>query len=968
MNIKGNPYTTGGPVGENLSFYGREDVILEIKRILKSKDLSVITLFGQRRIGKTSLLQYLTKRLPEEGNYHTVYYDLQDKADWPLALILKDLAKTVAYRLGMQTPDLGNRVEIDFYEKWLPTILNDIGEDHILVLLFDEFDVLADNRTDNTELAKSFIPYLRTITNLYKDRLKFIFTIGKNIEDLNSIALSLFKSVQRERVSLLTRENTEKLILLAEENGSLHWSKDAINQVWNLTHGHPFLTQALCWQIWEQAYESEPDEIPIIEASDVDEAVWKTLDAHENALAWLWDGLGSAEQVVISALAQAGPTPVSEARLEEILRDSGIQLIIRQLRESPLLLQEWDIIEPFEQGYRFRVELIRRWVQERRRLSRVQRDLDRILPAAENLYQAASDYYLKEEDEKAIPRLLEALELNPHHLGASTLLTQIYIKERKWEDAQRILEPLLEIYPKDVIPSLVQVYLGLADIENDVQKKIHYLDLVLKLSPDNLDALTRKEIAVNNVVLINSTEEKKQETQNGDAEETKNTYLRLYKKIRLAFAKTTILPVFLFILLLVVLLLYRNIIGSLLSPAIPTDDPAKAFIATRTMQQVLSTTVSPSAYITITPKTTNITASTSTSTVAPSPTSTATSTPTKTVFPKLPVSIGTRMPEPEEVINEKNVYGLVKWAVWDGVYDGRDWQQVTEERGAITQDGLIWATASKGEIQLYNARDGTLIQTLPEYTEDVCALEFSPDSHFLASGYDDGTINLWSVSDATLLSSVKPFNKEVVSLEFSPDSRFLASGSTIDINSVYIWNVTNDDLTLEQRIRLDYGTVYDVEFSPDGSQFATGGGSHYLQVRQTNDWTFGYEFPSGVVFDIEFSPDGLFLAQTQQNGRIRVWQNIDEAGEPREIEVNPSLSWYSIAYSLNGDLLFVTDMKMPGQEIIIRVFSTKDLYSRSIIHEFYTDVHSINRMDLIANGKILAISSTGKLELWAVKK
>ena len=59
MPLATNPYIAGNPVGKSPAFVGREDVLREVLRILRSTSQNAITLFGQRRIGKTSVLQWL---------------------------------------------------------------------------------------------------------------------------------------------------------------------------------------------------------------------------------------------------------------------------------------------------------------------------------------------------------------------------------------------------------------------------------------------------------------------------------------------------------------------------------------------------------------------------------------------------------------------------------------------------------------------------------------------------------------------------------------------------------------------------------------------------------------------------------------------------------------------------------------------------------------------------------------------
>jgi len=158
-----------------------------------------------------------------------------------------------------------------------------------LVLLFDEFDVLADPKAQKA--ANSFFPYLRELLALDPIRLKFVFVLGRNVTDLSSIAMSLFKGTPSMRVSLLAEKDALGLIRLSEKNHSLEWSDEAVKRAWGLAHGHPYLTQVLCSQVWELAYEAH-DQSPPVRPEDVETAAPQALEASRNTLEWLWGGLG----------------------------------------------------------------------------------------------------------------------------------------------------------------------------------------------------------------------------------------------------------------------------------------------------------------------------------------------------------------------------------------------------------------------------------------------------------------------------------------------------------------------------------------------------------------------------------------------------------------------------------------------------------------------------------------------------
>jgi tetratricopeptide (TPR) repeat protein len=490
MPIKINPYIAGDPVGHSPAFVGRDDVLREVLKVLRNQTKSAITLYGQRRIGKTSMLQYLQANLPKEGAFQAVYFDLQDKAAWPLPRLLAELARTVAEKLSLPVPQLDQQ-STEPFRAWLVDMLSHLPADSSLALLFDEFDVLADPKAGSS--AAEFFPYLRNLLSLDPARLKFVFVLGRNITDLSSIALSVFKVMPSYRVSLLSQADTLRVVRLSEQNNTLAWPEKAVEVVWNLTHGHPYLTQALCSQVWDAAYDEGPDELYKVTPELVGESASPALDSSRNMLEWLWNGLGPAEKVVSAALAGAGYEVVDEARLEQILRESGVRILIRELQNAPQMLEDWDILEKADGGHVFRVELLRRWIAKYHPLSRTQDELDRVQPAADSLFSAAESFYGQGDLKRAENLLEQAIGINPNHLRANDLLSEILISSNRLEDAREKLEKLIDFAPTVARPRLVQVYLLQAQISPDDKSRLVMYEKVLNLDPTCSEARTEVE-------------------------------------------------------------------------------------------------------------------------------------------------------------------------------------------------------------------------------------------------------------------------------------------------------------------------------------------------------------------------------------------------------------------------------------------------------------------------------------------
>jgi tetratricopeptide (TPR) repeat protein len=494
LPVKVNPYIAGNPVGAGSAFVGRADVSREVARVAASPHENALVLYGQRRIGKTSLLQELTARLSHDGPYRPIYIDLQDKAALPLPRVLEELAARIAQGLGQPAPPRwGEDAERAFRDDFIAGMLDAIPTDVSLVLLIDEFDVL--DSPVEAQAGASFFPYLRALLSLNPQRLRFVFVIGRRPEDLSSLTLSVFKGIKSLHVSLLPPEEAAQLVRLSERDGSLEWSDEAVARVLALTGGHPFVTQQLCQLIWEQAYtDTDETKTPAsVQAADVEATAPVAIRSATNALEWLWDGLGPAERLVASTLAGAGPTAITQDGLEKRLSDSGVRILIGELQEAPRILQEWDLIERVEGGYQFRVELLRRWIAERKPLARVQEEMDRIQPVAENLFQASQGLYRGGQLDQAVINLRQAVVMNPNHVRANQLLAEILLAQGAVAEARQLLERLFEYQPAAARPRLVQALLLQAQAAGQDEERIGLYDRALQVDPSQPEAKSGRQ-------------------------------------------------------------------------------------------------------------------------------------------------------------------------------------------------------------------------------------------------------------------------------------------------------------------------------------------------------------------------------------------------------------------------------------------------------------------------------------------
>jgi len=446
-----NPYVAGAPLRGAAGFFGRRDTIEWVIRELRNPATNALVLFGQRRIGKTSLLLQLQRELPVDA-FLPVYFDLQDQTRRALSLVLADIADTLAERVGIAGPapndfdDQGHFFERNF----LPQVYGALGDSRRLVFLFDEFDVMdqvAEAELPDTAAAKALRPFLRRLMTT-DPRPAFVFVVGRRAEDLSVDFMATFKSSLVLEVWVLQPENAEALVRQAEVNGSLRFTEGGVTRILSLTNDHPYLTQLLCQRIWERAYAANPVMPPVIDVQEVETATTDALEAGEQALIWLWNGLSPAEKIYASALAEVseeGQT-IPEDRIIQVLTAHAARLRTREVELAPRDLVRRRVLETAgEYAYRFAVELFRRWVRHNKPVRDVKDELDRIEPVADRLYEIGRDYFGRRHWENAVRFFRDALNAYPRHFRARLYLGETLMEQGHVDEAVGELQQAYEL-------------------------------------------------------------------------------------------------------------------------------------------------------------------------------------------------------------------------------------------------------------------------------------------------------------------------------------------------------------------------------------------------------------------------------------------------------------------------------------------------------------------------------------------
>ncbi|HQF62834.1 MAG TPA: hypothetical protein PLT26_10060 [Anaerolineaceae bacterium] len=363
------PYVTGTPLQTGEMFVGRDDIFEFVREnLFGTYQNNVIVLHGQRRTGKSSVLYHLNDVLKE--SHICVLIDMQGKAARGEVDFLYSIADDIVYTLenhGITAPlpersEFEDSPEFFFRSRFLRGVYEALGEKNLL-LMFDEFEELQ-KRVEDGKLSADIFPYLRNLMQ-HERRLDFIFAGTHKLEELASEYWSiLFNIAAYKRITFLDYDDVVQLVTKPVERYGLSYDPLALERIFQVASGHPYFTQVICHEL--VAYHNDTER-NYITTTCVDAVLDRIIERGEAHFKYIWAESSMEQRLLLVALAELLET-MDNATLDDIagvLEKRGRAVETTDLNEAAGKLEARDILlrsGPRSNLYRFRVDLIRRWI------------------------------------------------------------------------------------------------------------------------------------------------------------------------------------------------------------------------------------------------------------------------------------------------------------------------------------------------------------------------------------------------------------------------------------------------------------------------------------------------------------------------------------------------------------------------------------------------------------------------------
>ncbi len=392
-----SPYITGSPIDRREMFFGRKDVTEKIKRqISTTHRANIILLEGNRRSGKTSILNYLTSMETLQG-WIPVYCSFQgatghlSKSGLPTEEVFNFIAKQIfksVLKSGKRTwfPDMempdatglafeaafmktSNSVfktdsSVENFELYLKSVLTTVAPQRLLLLL-DEFDKIQDG-IDSGVTSPQVPENLRYFLHNYSG-LCAILSYSKFLRRLRQEYMSvLFGLGYPVTVGPLSKEDSRLLVTQPSED-RLSFVDEARDYIVELCAGQPFLIQTLCNHIFESAAETGQRTITVGMVND--NAVIMAGDNEHFTTLWQHHVGSERRKYILCLFEKLSNTPdsITLSLLDIKLEEAGVIMQKKQqLGDDLEHLRELDLVKMDDNGseYHLAIPLMEIWIRQ----------------------------------------------------------------------------------------------------------------------------------------------------------------------------------------------------------------------------------------------------------------------------------------------------------------------------------------------------------------------------------------------------------------------------------------------------------------------------------------------------------------------------------------------------------------------------------------------------------------------------
>lgn len=247
------------PIATEKELVGRAEVLDQLAALVSSRSVGSSFVYGQKRVGKTSVVKALSSRLTSlyPSNFQVVYVEGGDYIHPSPLSTLAALGERLCKQMISADRRLGH-IKIPSFDGALSPIVDFLADvqaaipGYRILFILDEFDELPLDLYRRGEIGDAFFLTLRSISG--KLFYGFVLVGGEKMEYLlnsQGVALNKFKPI---RIDYFDKEHWQDYQDLIQKPVApyIEFSDAAITTLFEETAGNPYFTKLICQNLFTQ--------------------------------------------------------------------------------------------------------------------------------------------------------------------------------------------------------------------------------------------------------------------------------------------------------------------------------------------------------------------------------------------------------------------------------------------------------------------------------------------------------------------------------------------------------------------------------------------------------------------------------------------------------------------------------------------------------------------------------------------
>jgi len=201
---------------------------------------------------------------------------------------------------------------------------------------------------------------------------------------------------------------------------------------------------------------------------------------------------------------------------------------------------------------------------------------------------------------------------------------------------------------------------------------------------------------------------------------------------------------------------------------------------------------------------------------------------------------------------------------------------------ALSSDDRMLASASNGNLKIWNARTQSCIRTL-ECGYALCS-SFLPGDKIVVVGNRNGELELFDIASSTLIETVKAHDGPVWTLHVHPDGKSVVTGSADKSAKFWSFEIVQEEIPgtkrTTPRLRLNHtrtlkvaDDILSIRYSPDSRLLAVALLDNTVKVFFVDSLKlflnlYGHKLP---VLSMDISYDSKLIITCSADKNVRIW-------------------------------------------------------------------------------------------------